>query len=90
MSQYRGSLLSKELKGRKVRIACDRCKLRRRYDGTAIVAKIGPWVSLPDLLIRFAVGLGCDLNIAPTPNGRRCAMRYEGMTVGREGQSTPE
>lgn len=80
MWQYRGALLSKELKGRKVYIACDRCKLRRRYDGTAMVEKVGPGVSLPDLLTRFAVGLGCDLNIAPTPNGRRCAMRYEYLT----------
>ena len=77
MSQYRGALLSKELQGRKVYIACERCKLRRRYDGTAIVAKVGPGVPLPDLLTRFSVGLGCDLNIAPTPNGLRCAMRYE-------------
>ncbi len=77
MSQYRGELLSRELKGRKVYIVCDRCELRRRYDGSAIVAKVGPGVSLPDLLTRFAVGLGCDLNIAPTPNGLRCAMRYE-------------
>jgi hypothetical protein len=79
MSQYQGALLSKQLKGRKVYIACDRCKLRRRYDGTAIVAKVGPGVPLPDLLTRFAMGLGCDLNIAPTPNGMRCAMLYEGL-----------
>lgn len=26
---------------------------------------------------RFAIGLGFDLNIVPTPNGLRCAMRYE-------------
>lgn len=32
---------------------------------------------LSDQLSRIAVGLGCDLNIAPTPNGLRCVMRYE-------------
>lgn len=76
MPQYQGARISKELKGRKVHVVCDRCKLRRRYDGTAMVEKIGPGVALPDLLTRIAVGIGCDLNIAPTPNGIRCAMRY--------------
>lgn len=86
MPHYQGARLSAHLSGQKVRVVCIRCKLQRQYDGTAMVSRVGPRVSLPDLLTRIAVGLGCDLNIAPTPNGIRCALHYEQPGEGLEGQ----
>jgi hypothetical protein len=77
MSQDRGAFLSSDLSGLKVRVVCLKCEQRRQYDGNALIARVGRDVPLPELLTRIAVGLGCDLNIAPTPNGLRCAMRYE-------------
>lgn len=76
MPRYQGARLSSELAGRKVHVICERCGLSRRYDGDAILARIGPDVPLPDLLTRIALGNGCTLNAAPTPNGIRCALRY--------------
>jgi hypothetical protein len=77
MPRYRGAFLSSDLAGLKVRVVCERCKLRRQYAGNALIERVGPEEALPELLTRIAVGLGCDLNISPTPNGLRCAMRYE-------------
>ncbi len=77
MSQDRGAFLSSDLSGLKVRVGCERCKLKRQFDGNALIDRAGRNEPLPGLLTRIAVGLGCDLNIAPTPNGLRCAMRYE-------------
>lgn len=59
----------------KIRVECDRCQLRRQYDGSALFERAGD-VSMPDLLTKIAVGLGCTLNVAPTPNGRRCGLHY--------------
>ena len=67
MTHYQGARLSAYLSGQKVRVVCIRCKLQQQYDGTAMVSRVSPWISLPDPLTRIAVGLGCDLNIAPTP-----------------------
>lgn len=84
MPRYQGARLSAQLNGHKVRVVCIRCKLHRQYDGTALVSRVGPGVSLPDLLTRIAVGIGCDLNISPTPNGIRCALHYEELGAVRE------
>lgn len=84
MPRYQGARLSAQLTGHKVRVVCIRCKLHRQYDGTALVSRVGPSVSLPDLLTRIAVGIGCDLNISPTPNGIRCALHYEELGAVRE------
>lgn len=56
-------------------VECVRCQLRRRYDGMARFERAGD-CAMPDLLTKLAVGLGCDLNIAPTPEGIRCTLHY--------------
>lgn len=60
----------------KITVACDRCGLSRRYDGNAMLKKLGPDVVLPDLVVRIARAEGCELVNAPTPNGERCRIRY--------------
>lgn len=60
----------------KVAVACERCGMSRRYDGNAMIAKLGPDAVLPDLLRRIAHAEGCELINAPTPNGLRCGLRY--------------
>lgn len=52
------------------------CEIRRRYDGTAMLARVGGQMAMPDLLNLIARGNGCTLNDAPTPNGIRCGMHY--------------
>lgn len=76
MRTYQGARLSRELAGQKVHVICERCRLSRRYDGDAMLAKIGPDVAMPDLLTRIAIANGCLLNSAPTPNGIRCGLTY--------------
>jgi hypothetical protein len=61
---------------RKIVVSCDRCNLAKRYDGNAMLAKLGPDVVLPDLIGRLAKAEGCELINAPTANGLRCGLRY--------------
>lgn len=63
-------------RNQKMAVACDRCGLSRRYDGNAMIEKLGPDTVLPDLLKRIAKAEGCELINAPTPNGLRCGLRY--------------
>lgn len=60
----------------KIVVACERCGMSRRYDGNAMIAKLGPDAVLPDLVRRIAKAEGCELVNAPTPNGLRCGLRY--------------
>lgn len=62
-------------RNKKVIVECFQCQLRKQYDGSALYERVGD-VALPDLRTKIAVGLGCTLNVAPTPNGRRCGLRY--------------
>ena len=63
-------------RNQKITVACMRCGLTRRYDGNAMIEKLGPDVVLPDLVGRIAQAEGCSLIKAPTPNGLRCGLRY--------------
>ncbi len=81
MPKYEGAYLTGAFAGKKVYVGCERCKIQRRYDGNAIIERAGTEVALPDLLTTIAAGLGCYLNLAPTPNGIRCGLRYEGPSV---------
>lgn len=60
----------------KISVTCDRCGLSRRYDGNTMLAKVGSDFLLPELLTRIAIAEGCELNLAPTPNGKRCGLKY--------------
>ncbi|MFN7089466.1 MAG: hypothetical protein ACK4P4_02805 [Allorhizobium sp.] len=60
----------------KIVVACDRCGLSRRYDGNAMIDKLGPDVALPDLIGKIARAEGCELVNAPTPNGLRCGLKF--------------
>ncbi len=77
MSQDRGAFLSFDVSDLKVRVCCERCQLKRQFDLNGLIDRVGRNEPLPGLLTRIAVGLGCDPDIAPPPNGIRCAMRYE-------------
>lgn len=87
MAGYDGCYLLREFAGKKVHVACERCQIRRRFDGDAMIERAGLDAPLPDLLTQIAVGMGCNLNIAPTPNGIRCGLKYDGPSViGRKGK----
>lgn len=75
MSLGSGARRLSQFRNQKICVECLRCQLRRRYDGAALYERAGD-CAMPDLLTRIAVGLGCDLNISPTPNGRRCGLHY--------------
>lgn len=76
MQASRGTRTLADFAGRKIHVECLRCEIRRRYDGSAMLARVGAKVSMPDLLNLIARGNGCTLNDAPTPNGIRCGMHY--------------
>lgn len=76
MHTTRGARLLSEYAGRKIHVECQRCEIRRRYDGNAMIARAGGDVVMPDLLNRIARGNGCTVNDAPTPNGIRCRMTF--------------
>lgn len=76
MHAYKGARSLSEFAGRKIHVECLKCEIRRRYDGDAMIARVGRDVVMPDLLNRIARGNGCTLNDAPTPNGIRCRMHY--------------
>lgn len=76
MHAYKGSRTLSEFAGRKIKVECLRCEIRRRYDGDAMIGRVGSDVVMPDLLNRIARGNGCTLNDGPTPNGIRCRMHY--------------
>lgn len=76
MHAYKGARTLSKFAGRKIHVECLKCGIRRRYDGDAMIARVGGNVVTPDLLNRIARGNGCTLNDAPTPNGIRCAMHY--------------
>lgn len=75
MSQEPGARRLSQFRNSKVEVECLRCQLRRRYDGESLYERAGD-VAMPDLLTKIAVGLGCELNVAPTPNGIRCSLHY--------------
>ncbi|PZR84377.1 MAG: hypothetical protein DI537_33125 [Stutzerimonas stutzeri] len=76
MHAYKGARTLSEFAGRKIHVECLKCEIRRRYDGDAMIVRVGRDVVMPDLLNRIARGNGCTLNDAPTPNGIRCRMHY--------------
>lgn len=76
MSSSRGARTLADYAGQKIHVECLRCEIRRRYDGDAMIARVGRDVVMPDLLNRIARSNGCSLNDAPTPNGIRCATHY--------------
>lgn len=76
MPAFKGARTLAEFAGQKIHVECLRCQIRRRYDGDAMLARVGGAVVMPDLLNRIARGNGCTLNDASTPNGIRCGMHY--------------
>jgi hypothetical protein len=70
-----------DLAGRKIHVKCLRCEIRLRYDGSAMLARVGSRVAMPDLLNLIARGNGCTLNDVPTPNGVRCGMHYQKLRI---------
>lgn len=81
MQAYKGARTLFEFAGRKIHVECLKCEIRRRYDGDAMIARVGRNVVMPDLLNRIARGNGCFLNDAPTPNGIRCRMHYADVRI---------
>lgn len=76
MSQGSGARRLQIYRNQKISVTCDRCGMARRYDGNAMLAKVGSDFLLPELLTRIAIAEGCELNLAPTPNGKRCGLKY--------------
>jgi RNase P subunit RPR2 len=76
MSPGSGARRLHEFRNQKIRVICDRCGMSRRYDGNAMLATVGSDFLLPELLTRIAIAEGCERNLAPTPNGKRCGLRY--------------
>jgi hypothetical protein len=76
MHAFRGARTLSEYAGRKIHVECLRCEIRRRYDGSAMLARVDCRTAMPDLLNLIARGNGCTLNDAPTPNGIRCGLHY--------------
>lgn len=91
MSQDRDAFLSSDLFSLKVQVGCERCKLKRQFDGNALIDRVGRNEPLPGLLTRIALGLGCDLGHCTDPerNALRDTLRvsdrmgFEGAAVGR-------
>lgn len=81
MHAFKGARTLSEFANRKIQVECLRCEIRRRYDGNAMIARVGRDVVMPDLLNLIARGNGCSLNDAPTPNGIRCRMHYLGTVA---------
>lgn len=52
-----GALLLADYPGELVRLACDRCGRTGRYRRTALAARFGPDMALPDMLAALAA---CD------------------------------
>ncbi|AOG11534.1 hypothetical protein BSY240_2268 [Agrobacterium sp. RAC06] len=78
MQASKGARTIANFADRKIYVECLRCEIRRRYDGSAMLARVSARVAMPDLLNMIARGNGCILNDAPTPNGIRCGMHYCG------------
>lgn len=76
MSQGSGARRLQMYRNQKISVRCEHCGMARRYDGNAMIAKLGPDVVLPDLIGRLAAAEGCQLVNAPTPNGKRCGLKY--------------
>lgn len=76
MSQGSGARRLHIYKNQKIRVVCDRCGMSKRYDGNSMLQKLGPDFILPELLNKLAEAEGCELNLAPTPNGKRCGLKY--------------
>lgn len=76
MHAYKGARTLSELAGRKIHVECLKCEILRRYDGEAVIARVGGDVVMLGLLNRIARGNGYTLNDTPTLNGARCAMDY--------------
>lgn len=76
MQASRGARTLADYAGQKIHVECLRCEIRRRYDGSAMLARVSAQTAMPDLLNLIARGNGCTLNDAPTPNGIRCGMHY--------------
>jgi hypothetical protein len=78
MQASKGARTLSDFAGRKIRVECLKSEIKRRYDGSAMLAPVSGRVAMPDLLNLIARGNGCKLNDAPTPNGIRCGMHYCG------------
>ena len=76
MQASKGARTIADFADSKIHVECLRCEIRRRYDGSAMLARVGAKVTMPDLLNLIARGNGCTLNDAPTPNGVKCGMHY--------------
>lgn len=58
MHAYKGARTLSEFAGRKIHVECLKCEIRRRYDGDAMIERVGRDVVMPDLLNRIARGNG--------------------------------
>ena len=61
-------------RGGKIAVACDTCGLRRRYDASAMLARIGDR-AMPMLLIEIAKAEGCPR--AGSKSDDRCMLHYD-------------
>jgi len=76
-----GTCILSEFADQKIHVQCLRCEIRRRYDGSAMIARVGGDVVMPDLLNLIARGKGCTLNHAPTPKGLTCSKTFTWLTL---------
>ena len=70
-----GAYYLSEFQGKKVRIKCDACGLRRQYDGTELFNRIGDW-NMVALRIELAKRNGCAKSESPSIYDR-CKVQYD-------------
>jgi RNase P subunit RPR2 len=61
-------------RGGKIVVICEKCGMRRRYDATAMLARIGD-LPMPSLLMEIARAEGCPR--AGNKSEDRCMLHYD-------------
>jgi hypothetical protein len=60
MQAYKDARTLSVYANRKIQVECLRCEIRRRYDGNAMIARVGRDVVMPDLLNLIAGQLSAE------------------------------
>ena len=83
-----GAVLLSEYPADKVRVTCRRCGREGRYDKAALVNRSGRGEKLPDLRLKLAAGMGCDLAVKAlageaVPGLEQCQMIFPDLAAAR-------
>lgn len=73
-----GAYMLSQFAGRKVGIECA-CGLRRRYDASAMLARLGGDIDMPSLMKRLSKAEGCDRK--DMMERSLCTVGYDEATV---------